>query len=147
MEDLKRDDAFGELIFLNLTPLLPYKKYHGRYFLSILLIKSGMGEYAKLNRPRHCVSLRRSLWNFNLASLWDNSNVVSLFEFESSPATISKKNDMKPFFFSVAVCIIQSSKLFRAKSKRLKRTRQGETICLGERIRPASADFPPARGV
>ena len=27
------------------------------------------------------------------------------------------------------------------------RTRQGETICLGERIRPASADFPPAGGV
>jgi len=26
-------------------------------------------------------------------------------------------------------------------------TRQGETICLGERIRPASADFPPAGGV
>ena len=24
------------------------------------------------------------------------------------------------------------------------RTRQGETICLGEWIRPASADFPPA---
>ena len=44
----------------------------------------------------------------------------------------------------------QSSKLFRAKSKRLKilmRTRQGETICLGEWIRPASALFPPAGGV
>jgi len=27
------------------------------------------------------------------------------------------------------------------------RTRQGETICLGERIRPASAVFPPAGGV
>ena len=27
------------------------------------------------------------------------------------------------------------------------RTRQGETICLGEWIRPASADFPPAGGV
>ena len=27
------------------------------------------------------------------------------------------------------------------------RTRQGETICLGFRIRPASADFPPAGGV
>ncbi len=27
------------------------------------------------------------------------------------------------------------------------RTRQGETICLGERIRPASADFPPVGGV
>jgi len=27
------------------------------------------------------------------------------------------------------------------------RTRQGETICLGERIRPASAEFPPAGGV
>ncbi len=27
------------------------------------------------------------------------------------------------------------------------RTRQGETICLGERIRPASTDFPPAGGV
>ena len=27
------------------------------------------------------------------------------------------------------------------------RTRQGETICLGERIRPASALFPPAGGV
>src|SRR3989344_3178083 len=26
------------------------------------------------------------------------------------------------------------------------RTRQGETICLGEWIRPASADFPPAGG-
>ena len=26
-------------------------------------------------------------------------------------------------------------------------TRQGETICLGEWIRPASADFPPAGGV
>jgi len=50
----------------------------------------------------------------------------------------------------IAVFVGQSSKLFRAKSKRLKilmRTRQGETICLGERIRPASADFPPAGGV
>ena len=27
------------------------------------------------------------------------------------------------------------------------RTKQGETICLGFRIRPASADFPPAGGV
>jgi len=27
------------------------------------------------------------------------------------------------------------------------RTRQGETIYLGEWIRPASADFPPAGGV
>jgi len=27
------------------------------------------------------------------------------------------------------------------------RTRQGETICLGEWIRLASADFPPAGGV
>ena len=27
------------------------------------------------------------------------------------------------------------------------RTRQGETICLGFRIRPASAVFPPAGGV
>jgi len=27
------------------------------------------------------------------------------------------------------------------------RTRQGETICLGERIRLASAVFPPAGGV
>jgi len=27
------------------------------------------------------------------------------------------------------------------------RTRQGETIYLGERIRPASADFPPVGGV
>jgi hypothetical protein len=27
------------------------------------------------------------------------------------------------------------------------RTRRGETICLGEWIRPASADFPPAGGV
>jgi len=27
------------------------------------------------------------------------------------------------------------------------RTRQGETICLGIWIRPASADFPPAGGV
>ena len=27
------------------------------------------------------------------------------------------------------------------------RTRQGETICLGFWIRPASADFPPAGGV
>jgi len=27
------------------------------------------------------------------------------------------------------------------------RTRQGEAICLGFRIRPASADFPPAGGV
>ena len=27
------------------------------------------------------------------------------------------------------------------------RTRQGETICLGEWNRPASADFPPAGGV
>ena len=27
------------------------------------------------------------------------------------------------------------------------RARQGETICLGEWIRPASADFPPAGGV
>ncbi len=27
------------------------------------------------------------------------------------------------------------------------RTRQGETICLGFRIRPASTDFPPAGGV
>jgi len=27
------------------------------------------------------------------------------------------------------------------------RTRQGETICLGEWIRPASAVFPPAGGV
>ena len=27
------------------------------------------------------------------------------------------------------------------------RTRQGETICLGEWIRPASTDFPPAGGV
>ena len=27
------------------------------------------------------------------------------------------------------------------------RTRQGETICLWEMIRPASADFPPAGGV
>jgi hypothetical protein len=48
------------------------------------------------------------------------------------------------------VFVGQSSKLFRAKSKRLKLikwTRQGETICLGFRIRPASADFPPAGGV
>jgi len=52
--------------------------------------------------------------------------------------------------FYLAVFVGQSSKLFRAKSKRLKltkRTRQGETICLGFRIRPSSADFPPAGGV
>ena len=50
-------------------------------------------------------------------------------------------------FYLLEVFVGQSSKLFRAKSKRLKRTRQGETICLGERIRPASANFPPAGGV
>ena len=47
----------------------------------------------------------------------------------------------------MAVFAGQSSKLFRAESKRLKRTRQGETICLEEWIRPASALFPPAGGV
>ena len=46
-----------------------------------------------------------------------------------------------------AVFVGQSSKLFREKSKWLKRTRQGEAICLGERIRPASTLFPPAGGV
>ena len=98
----------------------------------------------KIPRPRlravALCPLRSSKYSlFTSQSLGGHQRKCSLlFGFAARPISSEKE---RTFFFGV---LPSSIRAVRGASIR---TRQGETNCLGEWIRPASADFPPAGGV